>query len=281
VLTTARGHHAVLEAGVGGRPLLLLHGWTGAKEDFEDWVSPLGDAGWHVVAPDHRGHGGSHKPESEEDYSFAILAQDALAVADALAWETFVLLGHSMGGMVAQHVALVAGDRLDARVLMDTHHGPLELDPGVVAAGVDAARTHGTDAIATLLEAATEPGPLDTPAHRRLCAERPGYAQRGPTTTRATSAPAFAALLFEIANGPDRLAELASCAMPVLVLVGDQDTPFVEPSRSMAAAVEGATLVEIPEAGHSPQFEAPQRFWEAMSAFLETLPATRATGQGG
>ena len=47
---------AVLEAGAGGRPLLLVHGFTGAKEDFADHLDELAAAGgWHVVAPDLRG----------------------------------------------------------------------------------------------------------------------------------------------------------------------------------------------------------------------------------
>ena len=50
---------AVAEAGAGGRSLLLLHGFTGAKEDFTEWLDPLAELGWHVVAPDQRGHGES------------------------------------------------------------------------------------------------------------------------------------------------------------------------------------------------------------------------------
>lgn len=263
---------AVLEAGAGGSPLLLLHGWTGAKEDFDDWVGTIAAHGWHVVAPDLRGHGGSTKPSSEDDHSFDLLAGDALALADALGWERFALLGHSMGGMVAQVVALRAPRRLTGLVLMDTHHGPLALEPGVVDAGIAAARSVGTAAIADLMAAASEPGPLDTAAHLRVCAERPGYAERGPATTRATSAEAFAALLAEIAGGEDRLAALSSLDLPVLVLVGEQDQPFLDAARRLAEVIAGARLVVIPDAGHSPQFEAPEAWWSALAPFLRSLP---------
>src|SRR3954469_6093217 len=97
---------AVSEAGAGGRPFLLLHGFTGAKEDFTEyhgWLDRLADRGWHAGAPDHRGHGESDKPASEDDYSLATFSRDALALTDALGWSRFVLLGHSMGGMIAQH----------------------------------------------------------------------------------------------------------------------------------------------------------------------------------
>ena len=60
---------AVAEAGVGGRPLVLVHGFTGAKEDFTEWLDPLAELGWHAVALDQRGHGESHKPHDEAAYS--------------------------------------------------------------------------------------------------------------------------------------------------------------------------------------------------------------------
>src|SRR6266508_3822678 len=81
------------EAGVGGRPFLLLHGFTGAKEDFTDYVDRLAEQGWHVVAPDHRGHGDSAKPDDEAAYGFSVFASDALGLADALGWDQFVVLG--------------------------------------------------------------------------------------------------------------------------------------------------------------------------------------------
>src|SRR5438105_8162906 len=93
----------LLEAGAGQTDrLLLVHGFTGAKEDFVDHIDALAARGWHVVAPDHRGHGASDKPTGEDSYSFSIMADDMMALTDALGWDSFVLLGHSMGGMVAQ-----------------------------------------------------------------------------------------------------------------------------------------------------------------------------------
>ncbi len=59
--------------------------------------------------------------------------------------------------------------------------------------------------------------------------------------------------------------------MPALVLVGEEDTPFLKPSRRMAEAIAGAELVVLPEAGHSPQFESPDAWWSALSGFLARL----------
>jgi pimeloyl-ACP methyl ester carboxylesterase len=263
----------IAEAGSGGRPLVLAHGWTGSKEDFADWVQPLADLGFHVVVPDQRGHGASAKPDDEAAYSLATYASDLLALADALAWDRFVLLGHSMGGMVAQFVALQAAVRLDGLVLMDTHHGPIEVDPEVVHLGVAAARTMGTGAIADMMASATEPGPLDTEAYRRVCQERPGHFEWGIEKTRHSSAAMFAAMLAEMSTTADRLGDLAALDVPTLVLVGDQDTPFMDASEAMANAIASATLVVLPDGGHSPQFESPAAWWSAMSTFLTSLPS--------
>src|SRR5215470_20436004 len=83
---------SVAEAGAGQRPLLLVHGFTGAKEDFTGWLDRLADLGWHAVAPDLRGHGASSKPAAESAYSFESMGDDLLRLADALGWDRFVLL---------------------------------------------------------------------------------------------------------------------------------------------------------------------------------------------
>src|ERR1700752_4483323 len=107
-------HLSIAEAGAGQSPLMLVHGFTGAKEDFTEWLDRLAAAGWHAVAPDNRGHGGGEKPADESHSSFALLAGDVLELADEL-WggeASFVLLGHSMGGAVAQTLAVRAPQRV-------------------------------------------------------------------------------------------------------------------------------------------------------------------------
>jgi pimeloyl-ACP methyl ester carboxylesterase len=257
---------------VGGRPLLLLHGFTGAKEDFTEWLDPLAARGWHAVAPDHRGHGDSARPPSDDAYSFAILAADSLALADALGWERFALLGHSMGGMVAQVMATGAPARLMSLVLMDTGHGPVDgLDADTVAAAVAVVRRQGMDALADLM--ASHTSPLETAAHRRLIAERPGYAEFCERKLRGSSPHLYAAMTALFVDSPDRLDGLRRLptSLPALVMVGDQDAPFIGPSQRMAAAIPGATLAVIADAGHSPQFENPDGWWTALSAFLDRV----------
>lgn len=262
----------IAESGAGQRPLLLVHGFTGAKEDFTPWLGQLAADGWHAVAPDLRGHGLSSKPPAESAYSFELMADDLVRLADRLGWANFVLLGHSMGGMVAQVVARAVPSRLTGLVLMDTTHGAVDhVDPALVEAAVSIVRDQGMDAFADFM--ADQQGPLHTRAHQRLLDERPGYAEFGERKLRATSAALYAAMAPVFLTTPDRLEELRRLpgSLPVLVIVGEQDQAFVEPSQRMAAAVSHGKLAVIPDAGHAPQFENQDAWWEALSGYLAVV----------
>lgn len=260
----------ITEAGAGGQPLLLLHGFTGSRHDFGPVVGPLAELGFHVVAPDQRGHGESDQPDAVTDYSWEHFAADALALADALGWDRFSLLGHSMGGMVAQEVAVSAPQRIVRLLLMDTSAEPLDVDEALRDAGVETARTHGTGVIADLT--AGRDGPLTTEAWKRAAAADSDYAELGERNLRAASGAMYAAMLLAITSGDERYARLASLPCPTLVIVGDEDAPFLDPGRRLSDVIPGAELVVIPGAGHSPQFEAPAAWWAAVSAFLRPAP---------
>jgi 3-oxoadipate enol-lactonase len=253
---------AVLEAGSGGRPLLLVHGFTGAKEDFDWHVDDLAAAGWHVVAPDLRGHGSSEAPDS--GYTFEALAADILALADALGWSRFALLGHSMGGVVVQQVALTATERLTALVLMDTTPGQPPVDPELMALAISIARGEGMPA---LLAAMKEVDPLKTPAARRLDDAIEGWTEISDGKLLASSPVMYGDLLESWFALPDR--DLSPIRVPTLVLVGEQDEPFLAASHAMARAIEGARIDVIVDAGHSPQVEAPEAWRKTLTAFLD------------
>jgi pimeloyl-ACP methyl ester carboxylesterase len=253
-----------------GPGLVLVHGFGGAKEDFADHVDGLSRRA-RVVTFDHRGHGESDAPDDLAAYSLDRLAADVLAVADACGLHRFRLLGHSMGGMVARRVVLAEPGRVDALVLMDTSPGPV---PGIDADLLDAAASYGLaegkDALKVLLDAFA---PLETPAYHALLRERPGYQEFQDAKWAALSVVMWAAIGRAIAHQPDQLADLATVSCPTLVIVGEQDTPFVEPSRAMAGAVPRAELVIVPAAGHSPQFENPAAWSAALARFLDRVDA--------
>jgi pimeloyl-ACP methyl ester carboxylesterase len=271
----------VLEAGEGAggdRRLLLVHGFTGAKEDFADHLDRWTAHGWHVVAPDLRGHGASAAPAGTDGYTLKAFASDVVALVDALGWSgaPIVLLGHSMGGMIAQLAALELGpSRLTGLVLMDTSHGPIGgIDVELVALGKSLVAEGGMRA---LVEATREQdGALDTEANKRVLATRPGYREFGEAKSLACSPDMWIGVVDEVlATQADRLADLAAALgdVPTLVIVGEQDSPFVPHAERMAASMGRARLVVIPDAGHSPQFENPDAWFEALSGFLAEVGA--------
>ena len=87
-----------------GPAALLLHGWSCDSHDWSWQVPPLLEAGYRVVAPDHRGHGRSSAPRGS--YRPQVLAEDAAALLRALDIEEAVVLGHSMGTIVASALAV-------------------------------------------------------------------------------------------------------------------------------------------------------------------------------
>src|SRR4030042_5153390 len=102
-----------------GFPLLLIHGFTG---NLRNWAlqAPVLTPGFRMVSIDQRGHGHSEKPTRPEDYSLELMAEDAYGLLQHLRIERCYLIGHSMGGMVAQHLALAHPEPGRALGLVDT-----------------------------------------------------------------------------------------------------------------------------------------------------------------
>lgn len=104
------GGAGVRTYGDGDHRVVVLHGWFGDAESWSPWLRHL-DAGRFTYAfPDYRGYG-ARRGEAGE-YTMAEISADMLRVADALGWEQFSLLGHSMGGMAAQRVLADAPERV-------------------------------------------------------------------------------------------------------------------------------------------------------------------------
>jgi pimeloyl-ACP methyl ester carboxylesterase len=253
----------------------MVHGFGGAKEDFADHRDRL--ARHHtVVTFDHRGHGASDAPTELDAYSFQRLRADTLAVAHTAGLDRYRLLGHSMGGMLVRRIAVERPDLVSALVMMDTSPGPIPgFDPELIEIGAGVAINEGKDALKALLDLTA---PLDTPAYQRVLKERPGYVEFCDRKWDDTSHIMWAAMAREMANQPDDLDAMRSLTMPVLVIVGDQDEPFLKPSRAMVDAIAGVQFAVIPNAGHSPQFENPDAWFSALDRFLVSLERDERVG---
>ena len=84
--------------------IMLVHGWTGTKEIWQDFPSSLLAEGFDVVASDLRGHGNSGKPEG--DYPHEVFSKDLLELSKHLGWDKYVMLGQSLGGYICLDYAL-------------------------------------------------------------------------------------------------------------------------------------------------------------------------------
>ena len=103
--------------GEGGQRVLALHGWLDNAASFVPLAPHL--RGLDLVVPDLPGHGRSFHLASGADYSFSGAVHTVLDIADALGWETFSLLGHSMGAGIASLVAAGSPERVERLVAIE------------------------------------------------------------------------------------------------------------------------------------------------------------------
>jgi pimeloyl-ACP methyl ester carboxylesterase len=106
----------------GGRPVMLLHGFPQTSWSWRSQIEALSSRGYHVVAPDQRGYSPGARPASVEHYTIDRLVGDVVAIADALDLETFDVVGHDWGGMVAWVVAGRFPERVRTLTAVSTPH---------------------------------------------------------------------------------------------------------------------------------------------------------------
>lgn len=110
------------EAGEGDSVALLLHGFPESRRCWRHQLPALAALGWHAVAPDMRGYGGSSRPRGREAYRIEHLVEDAAALFDALGAERRLLIGHDWGGMIAWAFAIRRARPLDGLAVLNAPH---------------------------------------------------------------------------------------------------------------------------------------------------------------
>lgn len=256
------------EVGTGERPFVMLHGFTGARDDFADVLEPIGTLG-RTLVPDLRGHGDTINPG--EGYSLGQLRADLAAFLDATGAKKCDLLGHSLGGMIALRLVLGEPERVASLVLMNT-----------------AARSNSanSDRALVVIKWITRRIPIGwhwpalkasrrrLPEAARRAAQKMGSERdwaRIRAKLEAMDPVAFDQLLRAIVRQQSIRNRLQEIRCPTLVMVGDQDVSFLEPSREMADAIPDAKLAIIKNAHHSPQIEACDAWFAAIRAHLERV----------
>jgi pimeloyl-ACP methyl ester carboxylesterase len=123
-----------------GRAVILLHGFPQSSWTWRDLLVRLAEAGYRGVAPDQRGYSPGARPGDVSQYAIPHLVADVLEIADTMEMETFDLVGHDWGGLLAWVLAARHPDRVRSLVAVSTPH------PGALRAALLA----GDPAVATI-----------------------------------------------------------------------------------------------------------------------------------
>lgn len=259
--------------------VLLIAGGAQSMVWWEDgWCRRLAGGRRYVVRYDHRDTGRStSSPAGRPSYGARDLATDPLRILDALHVPAAHLVGLSMGGGLAQLVAVVRPERVRTLTLMSTspagtHDGPPLPGPAPQVRATFSSpdpEPDWTDREAVLRYRIEAERPyagslgFDEPRIRRLAA-------REVDRTRDMAASMTNHFLLEDAWPAD--ADLGRIAAPTLVLHGTADPLFpLEHGRALARLIPGAQLVELPGVGH--QQPPPQRWDLAVPAILSHTAA--------
>jgi 3-oxoadipate enol-lactonase len=244
-----------------GFPVVLIHGYTGNLRNWALQVRALAQT-YRTISPDLRGHGLSVKPTRREDYSLELFAADVYGLLDALAVRECYLVGHSMGGMVAQEFMLRHPEMVRALVLVDTAADVPQAMPWQERARLlELARTDGMEAV--FEEMAHSP-----PLGSQLVEDNPELIDVWREQFLMTSLEGYLYCGQAIGNRRPLLEELSQIRVPTLIICGELDEPFLEPSQRMHQRIAGSELVIIAGAGHTPTLEKPSEFNEALLSFL-------------
>jgi pimeloyl-ACP methyl ester carboxylesterase len=238
-----------------GEVLVLVHGYLGGSRQWAEQIDRFA-ARFEVVAVDLAGYGEARDrdaPEAIADHALAVLA-----TLDTLGVDRFHLLGHSMGGMVAQEIVHAAPRRVARLVLYGT--GPQGSIPGRF------------ETMARSRERLAEDGA--EPTARRICAtwllEREASAAYPALAALAASAGLQAARAGLVAmEGWDGSERLATIRAPTLVLWGEHDRSYRwSEIERLWRGIPGASLAVLPHCAHALHLERPALFHALVDEFL-------------
>ena len=243
------GIHYEVTGPAGGTPVLLTHGFSSSSRM---WQPNALARERQVITWDVRGHGRSDSPEDPARYSEALSVEDMAAVLDAVGAGRAVVGGLSLGGYLSLAFHLAHRDRVAALMLFDTGPGYRK----------DAAREEWNRRVERTA-AAIETG--GTGALR--ASPEVAMAARGDPGGLARAARGI------MAQHDSRVIDsLATIAVPTLVVVGANDTPFLAATEYMAGRIPGAVRVVIEGAGHASNIDQPEAFDRAVLDFLRGCP---------
>lgn len=244
-----------------GDAIVFLHGLGSCGQDWLLQMPVLANT-FYVIAPDLRGHGESAAPQGR--VRVADLAGDVTGIMDALGVERAHMVGLSLGGCVAQQIALDCPARVRSLTLVNTF---ARLDSGelrtalLVALRMVILGLAGLPTQARFVAARLFPKPEQAPL-RQIAAQR--IAANDPATYRQML---IAIKRFDVRG---RLGEIRC---PTLVIAGDRDTTVpLRAERFLAEHIPGARLEIVADSGHATPVDQPDAFNELLTRFLQSVP---------
>jgi pimeloyl-ACP methyl ester carboxylesterase len=230
-----------------GLPILFSHGFGASTGMWQGQVEALRDA-YRLILWDMRGHGDSDSPDEQTLYSHAHTVEDMRALLDQLRLDQAVIAGHSLGGFMSLAFHVKYPQRVKALILQGC--GPGYRNPDARAAWNDRAeqraRTLEEKGLAAL------GGGSEVRVSRQRSALGLARASRGILAQVDASA----------------IDSLPHIAVPVLIMVGDGDTPFLNGSHYMASKIPQVTKVVVPRASHGVNVDQPQMVNRTLRHFL-------------
>jgi non-heme chloroperoxidase len=253
--TGIRMHYAE-QGPANGTPIILLHGYSDSWFSYSLVLSALA-RDTRVYALDLRGHGNSDRPTS--GYQMRDMAADVIASMDAKQIVRATIVGHSMGGFIAQQVALAAPRRVAQLVLMGTATTPRAFNGlGEFEKAVSSLPDPVPDAFAREFQLSTIKGRVSKQFIDRAVSESmklPVHVWRG----------VMAGLL-----DYERAVALGRSGIPTLVLHGADD-PWVNSTEadSLAAMTSARQIRKYPATSHAIHWERPTEVARDIRAFLD------------
>ncbi|NTU78778.1 MAG: alpha/beta hydrolase [Chloroflexales bacterium] len=253
-LPTGFRMHYAEQGDPADRPLLLLHGLSDSWFSYSRVLPSLARSN-HVYALDQRGHGDSDRPAG--GYRMQELAADVVAFMNAMGLPQVTLAGHSMGSIVATHVALAAPERLAQLILIGANTSWDAPELVEFKQVIDALEDPIAAEFVREFQASTAAEPLPEAFMERVVAESlklPARVWRAAVEGVLTA---------------DYAGHLDAIRMPTLVIGGEQDPycPAVN-QRELAARLQNAELTLYAQLGHAPHWEHPEAFVRDVVAFL-------------
>jgi len=258
-------------------PVVFSCAYCTTHENWRGQVAPLLDAGHPVVLWDLRAHGESTGPEGGAAWSIESVVADLRVVVDAaLPGTRFVAAGLSFGGLASLHFTKRHPERVAALVLIGS-------GPGFKKAEAAAAWAAQVERTASFLETRGFEDFVEGRAGTTCIGNRPELpaAQAAARAIIAQPVAGIARFGREVSGpAPPVIDELAGMDVPALVLVGEQDKPFLRAGEVMAAKLPHAKHVVVPDAGHIVNIEQAEAFNRALLAFLAELEADPSAAAG-